>query len=69
MVLLSYADKYMSAIVRVALFAQKQDPTNAELRLRMHSLKLLVATTVQDLAVSPNPESTLLDMMVYATLH
>jgi len=68
-VMFSYADKYMSAIAQVALFAQKRDPTNPELRLRMHSLKLLVTATVQGLAVSPNPESTLLDMMVYATLN
>jgi len=61
-VMFSYADKYMSAIAQVALFAQKRDPTNPELRLRMHSLKLLVTATVQGLAVSPNPESTLLDM-------
>jgi len=68
-VLFSYADKYMSAIAQVTFEAQKQDPANPELRLRMHSLKLLVTTSVQELAVSPNPESTLLDMMVYATLH
>ena len=67
--LFSYADKYMSAIVQVALMVQKRDPTNSELRLRMHSLKLVVTSTVQGLAVSPNPESTLLDMMVYATLN
>jgi hypothetical protein len=59
-VMFSYADKYMSAIAQVALFAQKRDPTDPELRLRMHALKLLVAATVQELAVSPNPESTLL---------
>ena len=68
-VLFSYADKYMSAIAQVTLFDQKRDSTSPELRLRMHSLKLAVAATVQELAVSPNPESTLLDMMVYATLH
>ena len=68
-VLFSYADKYMSAIVQATFLIQRQDPTNPELRLRMHSLKLLVTSTVQQLAVSPNPESTLLDMMVYGTLH
>ena len=68
-VLFSYADKYMSAIVQVTFLIQRQDPTNPDLRLRMHSLKLLVTSSVQELAVSPNPESTLLDMMVYATLH
>jgi hypothetical protein len=68
-VLFSYADKYMSAIAQVTFLAQKRDPANPELRLRMHALKLLVTASVQELAVSPNPESTLLDMMVYATLH
>jgi len=67
-VLFSYADKYMSAIAQATFEARKRDPANPELRLRMHSLKLLVTTTIQELAVSPNPESTLLDMMVYATL-
>jgi hypothetical protein len=67
-VMFSYADKYMSAIAQVTLEAQRKDPTNPELRLRMHSLKLLVTASVQELAVSTNPESTLLDMMVYATL-
>ncbi len=65
----SYADKYMSAIAQATFEVQQGDPTDPELRLSMHSLKLLVASSVQQLAVSPNPESTLLDMMVFATLH
>jgi hypothetical protein len=68
-VLFGYADKYMSGIAQVTSEARRRDPTNAELRLRMHSLKLVVTASVQALAVSPNPESTLLDMMVFATLH
>ena len=68
-ILFAYADKYMTVIAQAALDIQKRYPSDAELRLRMHSMKLLVANTVQELAVSPNPESTLLDMMVYATLH
>ncbi len=67
--LFAYADKYMSGIAQVTFEARQKDPTNPELRLRMHSLKLVVTASVQALAVSPNPESTLLDMMVYATLH
>ncbi len=68
-VLFAYADKYMSGIAQVAFEVQQRDPTNPELRLRMHSLKLVVTASVQQLAVSPNPEATLLDMMVFATLH
>jgi hypothetical protein len=68
-VLFSYADKYMSAVAQATFEVRMQDPSNPELRLRMHSLKLLVAATVQELVVSANPESTLLDLMVYATLH
>jgi hypothetical protein len=68
-VLFSYADKYMSAIAQVTTIARSKNTTSPELRLRMHTLKLLVTTSVQELAVSPNPESTLLDMMVFATLH
>jgi hypothetical protein len=67
-VMFSYADKYMSAIAQVTSIAQRKDPSNPDLRLRMHALKLLVTASVQELAVSTNPESTLLDMMVYATL-
>jgi len=65
----AYADKYMSAIAQLTFEARQRDPKNPELRLRMHSLKLVVVASVQELAVSPNPESTLLDMMVFATLH
>ncbi len=65
----AYADKYMSGIAQFTNEARRLDPTNPELRLRMHTLKLVVATSVQALAVSANPESTLLDMMVFATLH
>ena len=68
-ILFSYADKYMSAVAQVTTAAMRLESTNPELRLSMHTMKLLVATTVQELATSPNPESTLLDMMVYATLH
>ena len=68
-ILFAYADKYMTVFAQIALDIQKRYPADTELRLRIHSMKLLVATTVQELAVSPNPESTLLDMMVYATLH
>ena len=67
--LFAYADKYMSGIAQVTFEARRKDPTNPELRLRMHSLKLVVTSSVQALVVSPNPESTLLDMMVFATLH
>jgi hypothetical protein len=67
--LFAYADKYMSGIAQVTFEARQKDPTNPELRLRMHSLKLVITASVQALAVSPNPESTLLDMMVFATLH
>ncbi len=65
----AYADKYMSAIAQVTDEALELDPANPELRLQLHDLKLLVAASVQQLAVSANPESTLLDMMVFATLH
>ncbi|MCK5364988.1 MAG: hypothetical protein KAR22_18550, partial [Gammaproteobacteria bacterium] len=65
----AYADKYMSGIAQVAQEVQERDPTNPELRLRMHGLKLVVTASVQALAVSANPEATLLDMMVFATLH
>ena len=65
----AYADKYMSAIGQVTDEALELDPANPELRLQLHDLKLLVAASVQALAVSANPESTLLDMMVFATLH
>ena len=67
--LFAFADKYMSAIAQETTEVQRQDPGNPELRLRMHSLKLLITASVQELAVSPNPESTLLDMIVFATLH
>jgi hypothetical protein len=67
--LFAYADKYMSGIAQVTFEARQKDPTNPEVRLRMHSLKLVVTASVQGLAASPNPESTLLDMMVFATLH
>ena len=67
--LFDYADKYMSAIAQVTLEAQEREPEDPELRLRMHSLKLLITAAVQQLAVTPNPEATLLDMMVFATLH
>ncbi len=67
--LFAYADKYMSGIAQATSEGRRKDPTNPELRLRMHSLRLVVTASVQALAVSPNPESTLLDMMVYATLH
>ncbi len=67
--LFAYADKYMSGIAQVTFEARQKDPTNPELRLRMHSLKLVITASVQALAVSPNPEATLLDMMVFATLH
>jgi hypothetical protein len=59
----------MSGIAQVTFEARQKDPTNPELRLRMHSLKLVITASVQALAVSANPESTLLDMMVFATLH
>ena len=65
----AYADKYMSGIAQVTQEVRERDPTNPDLRLRMHSLKLLVTASVQQLVVSPNPEATLLDMMVFATLH
>ncbi len=65
----AYADKYMSAIAQVTDEALELDPANPKLRLQLHDLKLLVAASVQALAVSANPESTLLDMMVFATLH
>ncbi|GMQ76702.1 MAG: hypothetical protein BMS9Abin01_1992 [Gammaproteobacteria bacterium] len=64
-----YADKYMSGIAQATFEVRQRNPTDPELRLRMHSLKLVVTASVQQLAVSPNPESTLLDMMVFATLH
>jgi hypothetical protein len=67
--LFAYADKYMSGIAQATQEARERDPTNPELRLRMHGLKLVVTASVQALAVSPNPEATLLDMMVFATLH
>ncbi len=65
----AYADKYMSGIAQVTQELQDKDPTNPVLRRRMHGLKLVVTASVQALAVSTNPESTLLDMMVFATLH
>jgi len=65
----AFADKYFSTIAQVTFEVQQRNRSNPDLRLRMHSLKLLVLASVQELAVSPNPESTLLDMMVYATLH
>jgi hypothetical protein len=65
----AYADKYMSGIAQVTQEIRERDPSNPDLRLRMHSLKLLITASVQQLAVSPNPEATLLDMMVFATLH
>jgi hypothetical protein len=65
----TYADKYMSAIAQVTSEIRQREPEDPELRLRMHSLKLVVTASVQELAVTPNPESTLLDMMVFATLH
>ena len=68
-VVFDYADKYMSAIAQVTNEIQEQEPTNADLRLSMHGLKLLITASVQQLAVTPNPEATLLDMMVFATLH
>ena len=68
-VLFAYADKYMSAIAQITADAQRQDPDDPQLRLLMHNLKLVTTAAVQELAVSPNPESTLLDMMVFATLH
>ena len=64
--LFAYADKYMSGIAQVTFEARQKDPSNPELRLRMHSLRLVITASVQALAVSPNPESTLLDMMVFA---
>ena len=64
-----YADKYMTSIAQVTTEIQEKEPSNAELRLSMHSLKLLISASVQQLAVMPNPEATLLDMMVFATLH
>ena len=67
--LFAYADKYMSGIAQVTFEARQKDPSNPELRLRMHSLRLVITASVQALAVSPNPESTLLDMMVFAILH
>ena len=67
--LFAYADNYMSAIAQATQEVREKDPTNPDLRLRMHGLKLLVTASVQQLAVSSNPESTLLDMMVFATLH
>ncbi len=65
----AYADKYMSGIAQVTFEVRQRDPTNPELRLRMHSLKLLITASVQQLASAANPEATLLDMMVFATLH
>ncbi len=65
----AYADKYFSAIAQVTFEVRQRDRSNPDLRLRMHSLNLLIIASVQELAVSPNPESTLLDMMVFATLH
>lgn len=64
-----YADKYMSVIAQVTSDIQAQDPSNPNLRLSMHSLKLFISSSVQQLAVTPNPEGTLLDMMVFATLN
>lgn len=65
----AFADKYMSVIALVTTQITQRNPADPQLRLRMHTLKLLVGASVQGLAVSPNPESTLLDMMVYAALH
>lgn len=65
----AYADKYMSAIAQVTSEIRESAPEDAELRLRMHGLKLLTTASIQQLAVTPNPEATLLDMMVFATLH
>jgi len=65
----AYADKYMSAIAQATIEIQETEPANPDLRLSMHSLKLLITASIQQLAVTPNPEATLLDMMVFATLH
>lgn len=68
-VLFAYADKYMSAIAQATILSAQRNPSDTQLRLRMHGLKLVVGASVQDLAAAPNPESTLLDMMVFASLH
>jgi hypothetical protein len=58
-VLFAYADKYMSGIAQITSEVRQRDPANPELRLRMHSLRLVVTASVQGLAVSANPEATL----------
>jgi len=65
----AYADKYMSSIAQVTNEIQEQEPADPQLRLSMHALKLFITASIQQLAVTPNPEATLLDMMVFATLH
>jgi hypothetical protein len=66
--LLAYADKYMAGMAQALNEISRRHPDDKLIRASTHAIKLDLATGVQRIAVGRNPEVSLLDMMVFASL-
>ena len=66
--LMSFADKYMSALTQVSNEITANAPTDTTLRRLIHAYKLNSARAALEIATGPNPGTSLLDMLVFARL-